>query len=220
VIVMLAFGFLAGCKVETQHELFVSELRDVVSGMQASGEMKSVFQVSVPTKNDCERYRGRIITIFGRYHSGVSAGECVRADQFVNLTFTAVSPIMRFEAVDIPGNNIFALAVQKGPSASIMHLFGQLDRGRLAQLQSEIRALDTDLAREVITFDAVTVVLNNDSGGMIQLRAPSAFVNREPALTVSMDVPRRSRLELRLSDVAAAQLSRSGQVLVAIMTDK
>ncbi|MDO8942715.1 MAG: hypothetical protein Q7U75_05995 [Desulfobacterales bacterium] len=217
---MLALALLAGCKVETQHEVFVSELRDVVSGVQAEGEIKSTFRVSTPTMENCERYRPQITAIFARYHDGVSPGECVRADQFVNITFIATSRIMKFDAPTLPGKNVFSLGVRQGPSADTMHLFGLVDRARLAQLQTEIRAIGGDVAREVITFELITMVLNNDTGGTVQLQAPSAFINREPALTVNLDVPRRSRLEMRLSDVAAAQLGRTGQVFVAIMVQK
>lgn len=218
--VVFALALLAGCKVETQHEVFASELLDVVSGAQADGEIKSTFRVSAPTKDDCERYRPGIVAIFARYHSGVSPGECVRAGQFVEMTFTASSRIVRFDAPALPVNNVFALAVQQGPSTDTMHLFGVVDRARLAQLQTEIRAIGQDMAREVITFDVITMVMNNDTGGPIQLRAASAFINREPALTVNQEIPRRSRLEMRLSDVSAAQLSRTGQVFVAIIVQK
>jgi len=206
---------LAGCKIDSQHEVFVSELRDIASGAQPAGEIQSTFHVPLPTSDRCQQYRPRIVAIFARYHEGVSAAECLAAGNFVNLTFTAKSRVLRFGAGPLPGNNVFALAALEGDQPTTVGLFAILNRDRLTQMQNEVRAIDRDASRETLTVEKVTVVLNNDSGGTVQLRAPSAFVNREPALVVASALPRRSRLELRLSDVATEQLNRTGQVFIA-----
>ena len=213
----LFLALVAGCKINSHHEVFISELRDISSGNQAQGELQSIFRTSLPTSERCERYRPLILKIFAKYHDKVSTGECVVSGKFVDLTFTAATPLVRLSADPIPGTNIFALAVQPGQKPGTVHLFATQDLRRLAHLQMEIRAIDFDASRETITIEQVTVVLNNDTGGTVRISAPSAFVNREPELVVAADIARRSRLELRLSDVSVAQLGRSGQVFIGIV---
>jgi hypothetical protein len=207
-------ALLLGCRVHSQHEVFVSDLRDVAGGAQASVEMQSTFRVPLPTKGDCQKYQPRIVAIFARYHDEVSPGECVPAGNTVELTFTAKARVVRASTAPIPGSNVFALAVEPGERPGTIHLFAVTDAVRLGQLQAEIRAMDFDASRETITFDQVTLILNNDTNGVVQVRAPSAFVNREPALVVGVDLARRGRLELRLSDVAVTQITRRNWTLV------
>lgn len=214
----LATAALAlGCRVHSQHEVFVSDIRDVASGAQASVEMQSTFHVPLPTKNDCQKYQPRIVAIVARYHNGVSPGECTPAGNTVELTFTAKGRVVRVGTAPIPGTNVFALAVEPGERPGTINLFAVTDAARLGPLQAEIRAMDFDASRETITLDQVTLILNNDTSGVVQVRAPSAFVNREPTLVVSADLARRGRLELRLSDVAVAHLMRANNVFIALL---
>ena len=215
IIPVLLLACLLGCKVESQHEVFISELRDVAFGDQAGGAIETRFRTTVGNSKNCEKHRPNVIAIIARYHGNVSAGECRQEGGWTDLTFTAATPLVQNPDAPLPGNAVFALAARPGEKAGTVSLFIVLDKGRLTQLQNELRGLDS--WQESISFEPVTVTLNNDTGGSVRLRTVSAFLNREPELVVDVDVARRSRAELRLSDVTIALIRKAGKSFVSVL---
>lgn len=214
---LLALALLAACRMNSQHEVFLSDVRDVAAGTQPGAEFESTLRTQFPTSDRCEQYRQRVREIFARYQDGVSEGRCVNSERFVDLVFSAKGRLIRHGAGPIPPNTLFALAAGPGATPGTVNIVGLLDRTRLAQIQAEIRAIDFDTSRQSITAEGITLVLHNDTAGVAQLRGPAAFVNGEPAPIVGAEIARRGRLELRVSDVAAAQINRTGQTLIAVL---
>lgn len=212
-LTLLLLAALLGCKVESQHEVFISELLDIGRGNQPTGEIQTRFRTTVGNRENCEKHRPNVIAIIARYHNNVSVGECKPAGGWSDLTFTATTPLVQNPDAPLPGNAVFALAARPGEKPGTVALFVALDKARLAQLQTEMRTLDS--SQGTISFEPVTVTLNNDTGGSVKLRAASAFLNGEPELIVDIEVARRSRIELRLSDVTIALVGKTGKSFIA-----
>lgn len=212
-LVLLLLTALLGCKVESQHEVFISELLDVARGNQPDGEIQTRFRTTIGNRENCERHRPNVIAIIARYHNNVSAGECKSGDVWFDLTFMATTPLVRNSAARLPGNAVFALAAGPSERPGTVSLFMVLDKARLTQLQTEMRTLDS--SQGTISFEPVTVTLNNDTGSGVRLQAASMFLNGEPEVVVDTEVARRSRIELRLSDVTVALIRKAGNSFIA-----
>jgi len=203
VIALLA---LAACKVDSEYEVYVSDLIDVAqTGTAVSAPSEVRIEVT-----GCAENAAKIMDIVSKYYEVSSNSECKRSGMDTYLAFKTKAPLIKFGS-DLPGNIPTGLAVAVGESGGL-EIVAVLERGRFAGLEADVKKMDSTASLKI---NEVILNINNDLPGDAVIRFSSAWVDNTPQVSGNVTVSRRERVSLRLSNVFSAELRQNGRAIAA-----
>lgn len=197
---------LCGCKIDSQYEMFLADAFEVAGDAGKTAPINGSFRIEMSSHDKCESNKARIGEIMSRYFSSLAALECQKTGFDDYLTFTAKSFIVNAKAASLPNNSVTGMAAGLADGGSVV-LYAIIDKNRFAALQAELNSIESHVNFEV---HDILIDINNDGRDTYVVGGASAFVNKEPKLIMDFEIARREKFEIRLSDVAVAQLMASG----------
>ncbi|QCG92706.1 hypothetical protein E6C67_01980 [Azospirillum sp. TSA2s] len=215
-IACLLVASLSACKVDSRYEVFIGDAFEVASAADKLSSANSNFRIEMPSSKQCEENKDRLGAILLKYYSDLSALSCAKDGFKDYLDFAAKAPIFN-EKGKLPTGSVSGVSVAQTSVGGFdaITLYAVLDKARFQTLEAELKGINQQAKLEVAS---VTVELNNDGRETYQIRGPSAFVNNEPQLELSINSERRSKKTIRLSDVSVSDLVRSGKTPFMIIS--
>lgn len=197
---------LAGCKIDSRYEVFLTDVVDVANDAAKAVDLNAAFRIELPTVKDCNENKGKIADVIGKYYALTAPPECQKEGFNTFLIFKAKSPLVNGGARELPNNAVAGMAAKKGQDGAAL-LYAVLDKRRFASLQAEMKSVNSSGSVEI---DDIVIDLNNDGKETYRITGAAAFVNSEPKLITDLTVERRAKFEIRPSNVTTAELVRAG----------
>ena len=202
----VAIGVTAGCEINLTADIYTTDLRDAVAGTEGlTAPATMAFQV--PGTDDCDEHTASISEIMEGVVSDFSPKGCESVEMNSFLLADTQMPIVTSEETWNESDALFGLLTLKKDDHIAVTVVMNLDRyGTLAARMKDKFHQTIDLGSSKIIL-----VVNNDDRGDISFAASDVFVNSDPVHgRETYTVQRRHRVEIRLSNVAAAYLAKHG----------
>lgn len=200
----LAATLLAGCKVDTEIDLYTTDLLSLTKGDVLT--TPSLIRIEV---SGCEKNKNRIMGIASKYFDVSSEAACLNksAEEFVE--FSAQSPVI-YDSNFLPKNLVAGVSVvadENGRRA----VYVVIDKTRFSAMENDVKDMDSTASLEL---NAIIINLNHDGRDEITAYIPAAFVNNNPMIGSTAKLKRRENATIRISNVGVAQAAKDGTALV------
>lgn len=211
--------FISACKIDSQYEVFLSDVVEFAENPQAATFVNSSFRVEMPSSTDCLNNMDKLLRILSSYYHDISQAKCTTDKMEDFLVFAAKSPLLPYAdgRPQFPDGIVAGLAVNREQNGEVV-LYAVIDKARQRTLTSELASAFSNSSVD-IQINSIVVDLNNDSKVSYLLRGPSMFVNDEPMIWYSATVSRREKVVLALSDVARMKISKDGSWPIIAITE-
>lgn len=200
----ILLGVLGACKVDTEIDLYTSDVKDVDETTVL--ETPSVIKIEV---TGCEDNKSQIMDIAKKYFDVSSAATCSSSNGEDFVEFSAKTPIL-FEKEYLPGNIVLGILVTKANGDS-RNVFTMLDLSRFSAMESDVKKMDSTASLEL---NQISVNLSNDARETANITVPAAFVNNSPEINALLSLERRDNARIVVSNVGVAQTSSTGRALI------
>ena len=204
VCAVAAFLLLGACKVDTEIDLYTTDILDISETSNIA--TPSVIKIEV---TGCEDNKSEIMNIAGNYFDVSSAATCTSSDGEEFVEFSAKTPIT-YQNDYLPKNIVVGILVSDS-AAGKRQVFSMLDLSRFKAMESDVKRMDSTASLEL---NDIKVNLNNDARETISITVPAAFVNNTPQINAKISLERRDTAKLRVSDVGVALTASEGKSLL------
>jgi hypothetical protein len=215
----LAIG-LAGCKVDSHTQMFVSDLTDAMNEPTEVFVVDSEYRFEVPNTNACQANVGKSTEVLSRYFADVGDVKCSKEGVRDYMSFSTKSPItfgQKANGYNLPGNAVAGYGVTK-PADDKLALYALLHRQRMDTMLVEFKQVFRAPGSVNIELQGVTITLQNDLNSAVEISGPASFINDEPQLVTNAKIDRRSRSKITMSDVAEASLQKEGVAFLVLVS--
>ena len=202
----VAIGVTAGCEFNLTADIYTTDLRDAVAGTEGlTAPATMAFQV--PGTDDCDEHTAKISEIMEGVVSDFSPKGCESVEMNSFLLADTQMPIVASEEAWKKSDSLFGLlTIKEGENIGVAVVMNLDKYGTLTARMKDKFHQTIDLASSKISL-----VLNNDERGDVSFAAKNVFVNSDPVHgRETYTMQRRHRVEIRLSNVAAAYLAKHG----------
>jgi hypothetical protein len=202
VYVVLTFLLLLGCKVDSEYEVYVTDLVLVVD----QNEVLTAPGIVRIETTGCEENKAKIMNIVSKYYAIKNDPRCINIGMDDFLEFDTQSPVV-LVGENLPGNIPTGLAVSKDETTNVINLFAVLEKGRFAGMEAEVKKMDATASLDI---NDVTIILNNDSHKNAHVVTPSAWINNKASIKGEAKISRREKVKIKLSNVFSEVLVDQG----------
>jgi hypothetical protein len=209
---VLAVTSLAGCKVDSHTNMFVSDIVDAMQEPNRVLAVESEYRFEVSNANACKANVEKSAEVLSRYFSNVADVKCSKEGMRDYMSFSTKAPIMFVQKANgsaLPGNTVAGYGVAK-PTDDKVALFALLHKQRMETMLLEFKQLFRAPGPATVDLQWVTITLQNDLDGPVDISGPASFINEEPQLVTNVTIDRRGRSKISMSDVAEASLQKEG----------
>lgn len=205
-VAVMAIGVTAGCEINLTTDIYTTDLRDAVAGTEGlSAPATMAFEV--PGTDDCDEHATKISEVMAGVVNDFSPKGCesIEMDSFL-LADTQV-PIVTSDDVWNKSDALFGILAFKQDEVIAVAVIMNLEKyGTLTARMKDEFHQSIDLASSKISL-----VLNHDEREDVDFVVENVFVNSEPVHNPeTYTLQRRHRVEIKLSDVATAHLTKHG----------
>jgi len=197
----LAVTGLAGCKVVSHTSMFVSDIVDAMEDPSKPMYVATDYRFEVSSSTACQANVGKSHEILARYFADVEDVKCARDGIRDFVQFSTKSPMIFGQKANgsaLPGNLVAGYGVTKLPEEKLA-LYTLLHRQRVDVMMSEFKQVFRAPGTVNIELYGVSVTLQNDLNGPIEIGGPASFINDEPQLVTSAKIDRRGKLKFTLT---------------------
>lgn len=210
-LLLAAFAvLLCGCKIDL--EVPMSDLRLALSGQEGITATATLaterFDVA-PTHENCARFSRALLDTLAPFTVGATIKGCHGDGRQSYIVVELSVPIVAVGKGGI--DSLLAIFVTSMPNEGDVGVAWAMNKGHLKGITGTVGWGPRG------NFDPsewrLTLVVNNDEEGAAKVSAQDRFVNRTPVATRGrFSVEQGQRVEVGLSDVAAAGLAENGIV--------
>lgn len=218
---------LAGCDVETEGHVYLSDILSVGKTGQPE-KVKVRYLLEVPTKDKCLLYGQKIAEIMKPHMPELTGTSCLRRDlqDFVVIEGstslvrgTVTGPDMyRFDYQGVTALGVRVNADTGDHNDGYAELDLCLAKPVFETLNAQIKQV---LERE--SFDSriskIEITLDNDTKTDFKASFSAAFVNGDPVIFAPSTFKSHSKGVIRVSDVHAKALEKNGSIALFVYKD-
>ena len=199
-----ALLFLSACKVDTEIELYTTDILEASENSNLT--TPSLIKIEV---SDCEDNKSEIMNIAGKYFDVSSVATCASSDGEEFVEFSAKTPIV-YQSDYLPKNIVVGILISD-TAEEIRQVSAMLDLSRFAAMESDVKRMDSTASLEL---NEIRVNLNNDAREAVSISVPAAFINNTPQINAEISLERRDSARLLISDVGVALTASVGKSLL------
>lgn len=202
--ITLAAVLLMGCKVDTEIDVYTSDLLLLSEGDTLT--TPSLIRIEV---SGCEENKERIMDIAGKYFDVSSEPACINESSEDFVEFSAQTPVV-YDSNFLPKNLVTGVSVTANDGEQ-RGVYVIVDKTRFSAMENDVKNMDATASLEL---NDITINLNHDGRDEITASIPSAFVNNTPTINSAIQLKRRQNATIKLSDVGVSQVVRDGVTLI------
>ena len=199
---------VAGCKTNVTVEVYSSDLQATIS----NGEklpVATLMEIQIPSADECEKYSGRIAEIMKGLVKNFNPRECKRKEMEAFLLADVQSPLLVGNEAWKAADSLFGVVV----SSDKKRVFVALNLEKFATLNSRMRSEFHQTLK--LDESKVTMILHNDERTPMTVGLGGAMVDGKPLYQRrDVEIKRRGKATIELSNVGSAALAKEGQVMV------
>jgi len=200
---------LSGCDLDTDVELYISDLIEVAE----TGEIVTTpaeIGIEMLSVEQCREDSAEVASMMRRYLPDFEPQQCVQRDfQAYLLAEASIAIVPGVEADDVSG--LFSVGIEEdmlAPDRSGYAVHFLVDRELFSRLSTEV---ERQYFQEVNFADSRLVVrINNDERETRAIHGQYVFFDGTPVEVGRLDLERRDRTRIQVSDVARGALMRQG----------
>ena len=213
---LIGVVFLSGCDLDTDVELYISDLIDVVETGEA-GSTPAEIGIEMLSVDQCRDDMDEVAMLMRRYLPDFQAQQCVQRDFQAYLQAEATIAI-------VPGvdpehvSGLFSIGIESGVvesdrSGHAVHFL--VDRELFSRLSAEV---EQQYFQEVNFADSrLTVRVNNDEREPRTVQGQYVFFDGTPVEQGQLQLQRRERTRIQVSDVARGALMAHGSTRLMVL---
>ncbi|NDW52127.1 hypothetical protein [Aliiroseovarius sp. PrR006] len=201
---VLAAVALSGCKVDSDFDLFVTD----VFAVSESGQYLNTptqIRIEAVSKERCEENKEAVREILSKYYPLKDPPVCqnVGLDTYVSLRVHV--PVMKLPEgnFELPESAPSALGLKELPNGSV-EVYGLISPSRFKLMENDFQNLNSSIRLQI---GDVQITLTNDDRNPHRVFGPASWINDIPNFGPSIDVEGRERVVWKASDVAEAFLA-------------
>jgi hypothetical protein len=208
IFIFLSVLTIAGCRMDTNVELYLGDVLDVARQNGSPLTSTGSLSIHVISSDECEKNKFEIIKIVSKYIDNVVDQGCIERDMNDFLELSVDYAI----STQNEGSLIQLLVSSDENSYSVDYV---MNRGKFDSLNAEVaRIFSTDIEIDK-SFISLTVI--NDQKRIYVINISSAFVDGKPVIMGYTSLKKRGSVDMVFSDVHSSKLSSSNRVnLVSI----
>lgn len=200
---------LTGCKIESDVDLFVSDvflISETGEHLQTSARVK----IEAGSESSCNENKHRAQDLLSKYYPIKESAVCQTEGFDTFMAFRLQVPVMRLPegSFELPENAPTALGLKELPTGSV-EVYGLVSPSRFAAMEANFEELSSVVSLKI---SSVQVTLTNDNRSSHKVFGPASWVNDQPNWGPTIDLQQRDRVEWRTSDVGVAFLSSNNFV--------
>lgn len=207
---------LGGCDLDTDVEVYISDLVNVAE----TGESDSTpaeIGIEMGSMDQCQDDMGEVESIMQRHLPDFEARQCVQQNFQTYLQAEAtIAMVAGFDLDRVEG--LFSIGVEKAtisPERTGYDAQFMVDRERFDQLSQEV---ERRYFQDVNFADSrLTVRVNNDERDVWTVHGQYIYFDETPVEQGSVELGRRDRTRIQLSDVARGALMSYGSTRLMVL---
>ena len=207
--VVTAFLFLVGCRTDVTVEVYSSDLRTVATDDTAKLTAATLMAIQIPSADKCAEYTPQIVEIMKGLVDDFKPQGCKQEQMDSFLVAEIQSPLVPSMEAWEKSDALFGVAVLAHRETVAI----TLNRKKYAVLNKRMN----DKFHQTLDLpkSKITMILHNDERGLQTYGVRGAFVNGAPMYEPqNVDVKRRGKATILLSNVGSASLAKHGYVIV------
>lgn len=208
VVVAAASASITGCVVHSEAEVYVGDLLEVAETQEPLRTPAEVH-LEMVSESQCEEDREEVARMMRDYLPEFEARECYREDFTTYLAAEITMPVM--SGASGSSDELLAFQVQEVETGGdrTTHAVRFLVDG--AQFQTLSERIQAEYYQEPDVMGSnVVVTLNNDLRDPVHVASRYVFMDGAPVAEGTVELERRERVQIRLSDVARGLLVTEG----------
>lgn len=194
---------VSGCKANLLVELYSSDLRSVDTA-KTGLTTPAIMEFQIPSADECDKYAAQIVALMKEVVQHFKPQGCLTRELESFLKAEVQSPIVPNMSSWEESGALVGVVVDKGS------VVVTLNRSKFEVLNTRMQG---EYLRTLNLADStVTVIVNNDERETQKYETRGALVNGEPIYHEGKDieVPRRGKAKIELSNVGSAFLAKNG----------
>ena len=198
--------FFCGCELESTIVIYSGDIEDVLASPESQTDIHATLNFLVPIlgTDNCDDDTEKFSKVTSGIISGVEIKGCIERGYDSFLSGSLQVPIWK-GSDNMSGSSLFTLLVATDESTHAIALVTNSSiLERLDKKAEEEFFQSVDLKDMIIRVE-----LNNDTRNSVIYAVQSVFLDNDPIVAMeTATLERRSKVQIRLSDVATARLAK------------
>ena len=205
--------FLSGCKFNVTADLYIADIREVVLKENSNLTTSATLEVEVPSQEKCNESSDELIRLMEGLVLNLSPRGCVDIGFSTYLLLDTDIPIVNGMIAWEQADTLLGVMTLISDNVVQVYMMNNLEKFEI--LSKRVR--DEHFQSLDISKSIIKVILNNDAQTET-ITARGVFLNGDPVDNFEeYELKRRKELEIKLSNVAAANLGTDGNAFAFLL---
>ena len=199
--------FLVGCKTNLTVDLYSTDLVSVAASADEKLAARVVMAIQIPSAKECDKYTPKVVQVMAGVVKDFTPKGCASKQMESYLLGEVQAPMVAGNSAWEATDALFGIIVNPNWVWFAMNL-------------DKFKAINDRMRKEFhqslkVGESTVTIMLHNDGRQVHKFAVSGVMANGQPAvLLVDLELKRRDKVKLELSNVASRFLAKHGVVPV------